>query len=114
MDDVTSERATRVARERQSGLLFAATALSLAVAAGAMQVAGWSGGSLDNRIEPLFWVGAILAAAGTACLGVGAVPWVADDRRAGRLVAGLLRVGMLLFLVGPVLAVIAVFRDYWI
>lgn len=100
----------RLARERQAGLLFAATAVVLALAAGAIQVADWSGGRLDNRIEPLFWAGAILAAAGCACLGLGAVPWT----RRGAGPVGLLRAGMLLFLVGPVLATVAVFGDYWI
>jgi hypothetical protein len=110
MDDPLDVRRMRLARERQSGLLFAATAVVLALAAGAMQIAGWSGGRLDNRIEPLFWAGAILAAAGCACFGVGAVPW----SRRGTGPVGLLRAGMLLFLVGPVLATVAVFGDYWI
>ncbi len=105
MDDVAAR--SRAARERQAGLLFVGTALVLAVAAGAMQIAGWSGGRLDNRIEPLFWAGAVLAAAGTGCFGIAAVPW-----RVG--VVGMLRAGMLLFLLGPVLAVTAVFGDYWI
>lgn len=97
---------------RQAGVLFASTALVLAVAAGAMQIAGWSGGRLDNRIEPLFWTGAILAAAGTGCFGVAAVPWTRVPRPG--LSRSLLRAGMVLFLFGPVLAVTAVFGDYWI
>lgn len=92
-------------REVLAAVLFGATALVLAVAIGAMLVAGWSGGRLDNRIEPLFWAGGILTAAGTACFGIAAVT-------TGRAV--LLRAGMLLFLVGPVLCVVAVFGDYWI
>jgi len=100
----------RIARERQAGLLFVGTALVLAVAAGAMQIAGWGGGRLDNRIEPLFWAGAILTAAGTGCFGIASVPWTS---RPGRGV-GMSRVGMVLFLVGPVLAVTAVFGDCWI
>jgi len=107
MDDVGRRRE---ALERQSGMLFVGTALVLAVAIGAMQVAGWSGGRLDNRIEPLFWAGGILTALGTACFGLGAVPWSTR----GRATAGWLRAGMILFLVGPVLAVTAVFGDYWI
>ena len=107
MDDV--ERELRLARERQAGLLFVGTALVIAVAVGAMQIAGWSGGRLDNRIEPLFWAGGILTALGTACFGLAAVPWPTRTRG-----VGMLRAGMILFLVGPVLAVTAVFGDYWI
>jgi len=109
MDDTELAHTERLARERQAGLLFAATAVVIALAVGSMQLAGWSGGRLDNRIEPLFWAGGILTAAGTACFGIAAVPW---GRGGG--VRGLLRAGMVLFLLGPVLAVTAVFGDYWI
>jgi hypothetical protein len=131
MDDV--ELRERLARERQAGLLFVGTALVLAIAAGAMQIAGWGGGRLDNRIEPLFWAGAILTALGTALFGLAAVPWTgaagsrdahiggsraSDAAESGisrsRVGTGGLRAGMVLFLLGPVLAVTAVFVDYWI
>ena len=96
--------------ERQAATLFVGTALVAAIAVAAMIVADWSGGRLDNRIEPLFWAGAILGAVGIACLGVAAVPETSN----GRGIRNLLRVGVALFLVGPVLCTVAVFVDYWI
>lgn len=113
----------------RAAVLFVGTALVLAIAVGAMLVAGWSGGRLDNRIEPLFWAGGILTALGTASFGLAAVPWTRPARRPGARSAGSdaphapepvgtgtwrLRVGMILFLVGPVLAATAVFGDNWI
>ncbi|CAN5593683.1 hypothetical protein BH10ACT7_BH10ACT7_24180 [soil metagenome] len=91
---------------RRAPLLFVGTSIVAAITVGAMLVGGWGGGVLDNRIEWVFWAGAILAAAGIALFGAAAV------------IAGpafrLIRAGMALFLLGPALAVIAVFTDYWI
>ena len=113
MDDTTEAR-TRRHRETLGAILFGSTALVLAVAVGAMLASGWGGGRLDNRIEPLFWAGGILTAAGVACFGVAAVPRGGDDGRGMRSVARLLGAGMALFVIGPVLSVTAVFVDYWI
>jgi hypothetical protein len=96
--------------ERQAAVLFVGTALVGAIAVGSMIVADWSGGRLDNRIEPLFWAGAILGAAGIALLGLAAVP----GRPGRRGILGLIRVGVALFLISPVLCTVAVFGDYWI
>lgn len=99
--------------ERTASALFSSTSLVLAIIVGAMLVSGWRAGSLDNRIEWLFWAGAILAAAGTGCLGVASLPRSAPASE-GRSSAGLVRAGVLLFMTGPVLCVVAVFTDYWI
>lgn len=92
-------------REQQGALLFAGTGLMVAITAAGMNVSGWRAGILDNRVEWVFWAGAILGAIGVGLLGLGAI---------GGRSAGLIRAGMALFLVAPVLCVVAVFADYWI
>lgn len=89
---------------RRAATLFTATSLVSAITVGAMLVSGWRAGSLDNRIEWVFWAGAILGAIGIGLLGV------ASATRSGGW--GLLRAGLGLFLVAPVLCVVAVFTDY--
>jgi hypothetical protein len=96
--------------ERQAATLFVGTSLVAAIAVGAMMVADWSGGRLDNRIETLFWAGAILGAVGIGLLGLAAVPRVVP----GRGTLTLIRIGVALFLVAPVMCTVAVFGDYWI
>jgi hypothetical protein len=91
---------------RRAAALFAATSVVAAITVGAMMVGGWGAGRLDNDIEWVFWAGAILGAVGIGLLGVASV------RASGGW--GLVRAGMALFLVGPVLCVVAVFTDYWI
>jgi hypothetical protein len=86
--------------------LFASTGLIAAITVGAMQVSGWHAGSLDNRVEWIFWAGAILGGVGIGLLGVAAIP--------GRAAPRLITAGMALFLVAPALCVIAVFANYWI
>jgi len=99
--------------ERTATSLFGSTSIVLAIIVGAMLVSGWRAGSLDNRIEWLFWAGAILAAAGTACLGLASMPSTgAASEARGR--TGPVRAGLMLFMTGPVLCVVAVFTDYWI
>ncbi|CAN5282586.1 hypothetical protein BH11ACT3_BH11ACT3_18510 [soil metagenome] len=90
----------------RSTLLFGATGLIAAITVAALQVSGWHAGSLDNRVEWIFWAGAILGAAGIGLLGVAAIPGRPGER--------LIPAGMVLFLVAPVLCVVAVFADYWI
>jgi hypothetical protein len=95
--------------ERKATALFVGTSLVAAVTIGAMLVAGWSGGRLENRIEVLFWAGAILGGVGIGLLGIATLP----AERLG-LIRGLTRAGTVLFLVAPVLCVTAVFADFWI
>jgi hypothetical protein len=108
MPPPASDRTERL--ERQAATLFVGTSLVAAIAVGAMIVADWSGGRLDNRIEPLFWAGAVLGAVGIALLGIAAIPETVPRRG----ILNLIRVGVALFLVAPVLCTVAVFGDYWI
>ncbi|MEP6480028.1 MAG: hypothetical protein ABJB03_11590 [Rhodoglobus sp.] len=95
--------------ERKVTALFIGTSLVAAITIGSMMVGNWGGGVLEDHIEVLFWAGAILGGVGIALLGIGSL--VTDHLR---LLTGLTRVGLLLFLVAPVMCVTAVFVDYWI
>jgi hypothetical protein len=86
--------------------LFAATGIMVAITVAGIRIAGYRPGVLDDRVEWVFWAGAILGAAGVGMLGLASIP--------GRASARLIGAGVLLFLVGPVLCVVAVFADYWI
>jgi hypothetical protein len=77
----------------------------VAITLAGIRIAGYRPGVLDDRVEWVFWAGAILGAAGVAVFGIAAVR---DDA------ARLLPAGMTLFLAGPVLCTFAVFADYWI
>ena len=89
----------------RAATLFVGTSIVAAITIGAMLVGDWGAGILDNRVEWVFWAGAILGGVGIGLLGIASV------FRAG---PRLLQAGMLLFLIAPVLCVIAVFTDYWI
>jgi hypothetical protein len=86
--------------------LFSATGLMVAITVASMRVSGWHAGVLDDRVEWVFWAGAILAGVGVTLLGISAIP--------GRSSTRLIGAGLWLFLVAPLLCVIAVFTDYWI
>ena len=86
--------------------LFGYTSVVAAITIGAMLVGNWGAGILDNRIEWLFWAGAILGGVGIGLLGIASI--------SGSRVTGLTRAGLGLFMLAPVLCVIAVFTDYWI
>jgi hypothetical protein len=90
----------------RAAILFAATGLMVAITVAGIRIAGYRPGVLDDRVEWLFWAGAILGAAGVGMLGLAALPARASAR--------LLGTGLVLFLVAPVLCVVAVFADYWI
>jgi hypothetical protein len=115
-DSAADDAAARL--ERTATSLFGSTSIVAALVIGAMLISAWHAGSLDNRIEWLFWAGAILGAAGIGCLGFACLPRVgavdAATRQSMRARAGLIRVGLILFMAAPVLCTIAVFTDYWI
>lgn len=95
--------------ERKAAALFAAAVVAAAVVVAGITIAGWGGGRLDNRIEPLFWAGAILGGIAIALLGLATLP-----RRSAAIITTLSRAGILLFLVAPTLCIVAIFADYWI
>lgn len=95
--------------ERKAVSLFIGTAVVAAVVVAGLTIGDWSGGMLDNRVEPLYWAGAILGGLGVGSLGLGTLP-----RRSARLITALTRIGVVLFLVAPPMCVVAIFWDYWI
>lgn len=99
---------------RSATTLFTATSLVAAITVGAMLVGDWGAGILDNRVEWIFWAGAILGAIGIGVLGIATLPPGRDLARSVRVTNGCIRAGLALFLVAPVLCVVAVFTDYWI
>ncbi|CAN5253360.1 hypothetical protein BH09ACT5_BH09ACT5_10270 [soil metagenome] len=112
MDDDWITRLTIV--NRTATALFASTSLVAAITVGALLVGDWGAGILDNRVEWVFWAGAILGAVGIALLGLATLPPGRDLSRTVRRSSALVRAGLALFLVAPVLCVVAVFTDYWI
>lgn len=100
--------------DRKATRLFTGTSLVAAITVGSMLVGDWGGGVLDNRIEWLFWTGAIFGAVGIALFGAAALPVNTVTERAVRRANGLVRAGLVLFVIAPVLCVTAVMVDYWI
>ena len=111
MDDDVHARLAIVSRTATA--LFSATSLVAAITVGAMLVGDWGAGILDNRVEWVFWAGAILGALGIGLLGIARLPPGRDLPRAVARASGLVHAGLALFLVAPVLCVVAVFTDYW-
>ena len=95
--------------ERKAVSLFIGASLVAAVVVAGITVAKWGGGILDNRVEPLFWAGAILGGIALALLGLATLP-----RRSAVLITGLSRAGVVLFLIAPTMCIVAIFWDYWI
>jgi hypothetical protein len=114
MDSQDETTVTLARVERTASTLFAGTGIVAAITVGAMLVGNWAAGILDNRVEWVFWAGAILGAIGIALFGVAAVSAGRDASRAARRASALVRAGMVLFIAAPVLCVVAVFTDYWI
>lgn len=85
-------------------VLFVGTSIVVAIVVAAMLVSGWRAGSLSNDVEWIFWAGAVLAATGVGCFALAVA-------RGGERV---IRAGLLLFAVAPVLCVVAVMADYWL
>jgi len=96
---------------RQATTLFLGTSLITAIVVGSMMMSGRTGGSLDNRIEPLFWAGAIFAGVALVLFAAATYPRAASG---GGSTVRLVRAGLVLFTLGPILCIVAVFVDYWI
>lgn len=99
--------------DRKATALFSSTSIVVALVVGSMLVSGWRAGSLDNRVEWIFWAGAVLGAAGVASFGAATYPRSAHERALG-VVNRFIRIGIILFVVAPVLCTFAAMADYWI
>jgi MFS family permease len=112
-DSARRELTRRSAVERQAGVAFAVAALVLAIVCGAIIVSGWFAGVIEDRYERVFWAGAILALLSVLVLGLSVWPGGDDDRRATRRTRALLRVGLVMFLVSPLLCLGALIADFY-
>jgi hypothetical protein len=100
--------------ERKATTLFSSTSIVVAITVGAMLVSGWKAGSLDNRVEWIFWAGAIIGAVGIVLFGLASLPTATETQLQLARIDRRIRIGMILFLLAPALCVFAVMADYWI
>jgi MFS family permease len=103
----------RAELERHAAVLFAASALVMAVVCGSVIVSGWFAGVLVDRWERLFWVGALLGGLMVAVFAAAAMPGGADARRSVLRITWLLRAGLLLVVLAPALCVVALVGDFY-
>ncbi len=103
----------RTRLERTATTLFATTAIVMAIICGAIIVSGWFAGVIEDHAERVFWAGAILALLGVLTLGAAAIPGGDNDQREIRRMRWLTRVGLVAFLVAPLLCLSALVADFY-
>lgn len=99
--------------ERSAAHAFVGCALVMAVICGAVIVAGWFAGVVEDHAERFFWAGAILGFVSIVILGLAALPGGNDHARTARRVRWMLRTGIVLFLFSPALCIGALVVDYY-
>lgn len=99
--------------ERTAAQAFVGCALVMSIICGAVIVAGWFAGVIDDRAERFFWAGAILGFVAIVILGLAALPGGDDHLRTTRRVRWMLRAGIVLFLFSPALCIAALIADYY-
>ena len=105
---------TRARLERNAVVLFAVAALVMAIVCGAIIVAGWFAGVIEDHAERWFWAGAILNFIMIAAFAAAVFPGGDDDVRAIRRVRLLTRVGLVLFIVAPAMCIGALVADFYL
>ena len=93
--------------------LFVSSALVMAILCGAVIVSGWFAGVIDDEPERVFWVGAILELLMVFAFGAAAFPGGDDDARAIHRVRLLIRVGLVMFVIAPVLCLGALIVNFY-
>lgn len=104
---------TRRHLERTAVTLFVGSALVMAVLCAAIIISGWFAGVIDNRPERVFWAGAILELLMVFVFGAAAFPGGDDDARAIHRVRLLIRLGLAMFAVAPVLCLGALVVNFY-
>jgi fucose permease len=99
--------------ERNAATLFVGSALVMAIVCGAIIVAGWFVGVIEDHAERVFWAGAILALLAIFVFAAAAFPGGSDDARVARRVAVLTRVGLVMFVSAPTLCIGALIADFY-
>ena len=104
---------TRRHLERTAVTLFVGSALVMAILCGAVIVSGWFAGVIDDEPERVFWAGAILELLMVFVFGAAAFPGGDDDARAIHRVRLLIRVGLVMFVIAPMLCVGALIVNFY-
>lgn len=114
MSTVEELRRERQLAERTAVLLLGVGALALAIVCGSVIVSGWFAGALQDRYERWFWGGALLGMAMLVVFAIAAMPGGRNDRRTLGRVRGLIRVGLALLILSPLLCVGALVADFYL
>ena len=85
----------------------------MAILCGAVIVSGWFAGVIDDEPERVFWAGAILELLMVFVFGAAAFPGGYDDARAIHRVRLLIRVGLVMFVIAPMLCVDALIVNFY-
>jgi len=104
---------TRRHLEQTAIALFLGSALVMAMLCAAIIVSGWFAGVIDDGPERVFWAGAILELLMVFVFGAAAFPGGDDDARAIHRVRLLIRLGLALFAVAPVLCLGALVVNFY-
>jgi MFS family permease len=99
--------------ERHAAVLFVGASLTTAIVCGAVIVSGWFAGALVDSWERLFWAGFVLSVVMVAVFAAAAAPGGRDARRACLRIAWLLRIGLALFVLSPLMCLIALVGDFY-
>ena len=99
--------------ERLAVALFVGAALTMAIVCGAIIVAGYFAGAIEDHAERVFWAGAMLAGVMVAVFAAAAFPGGDDDARVIRRVTTLIRIGLVLFVLAPTLIIGALVADFF-
>lgn len=115
----TTENATADARERRRHLertavtLFGIAALVMAIICGGIIVSGWFAGVMEDHAERWFWAGSILELLEVFVFAAAAFPGGSDDGRVIRRITVLTRVGLVLFVLAPVMVLGSMVFDFY-
>jgi hypothetical protein len=103
----------RARLERNAVVLFVGAAVVMAIICGAIIVSGWFAGVMEDSAERFFWAGSILELLMVFTLAGAAFPGGNDDGRVIRRIRLLTRIGLVLFVVAPVLCLGSLVADFY-
>ncbi len=104
---------TRARVERTALALLGITVFAMVTVCASVIVSGWFAGVIDDGPERWFWAGAVLEFLTIAVFVAAAFPGGSDDTATIRRTVTLTRVGLVLFVVAPVLCIGALIVDFY-
>ncbi|WP_440708189.1 hypothetical protein [Herbiconiux sp. YIM B11900] len=110
-DSVTERR--RAELERHASTLFVGAVLTMAIVCGGVIVSGWFAGVLVDSWERLFWAGFVTSLVMVVVFAAAAAPGGRDARRACIRITWLLRIGLTLFALAPLMCTLALVGDFY-